>query len=800
MRYYITLLLLGCTALFMNAQSTYKQPPADVKAIMEAPPTPFVSVNSGGTAMALVSYNPNPGIATLAKPFLKLGGLRVDPQLNGRQRITEYNGITVQWLADNRKVVVGLPPSGRLSGLPQWSPDGRKMAFGIDTPNGTELWVAEARTGVAKRLGKGYLNDVLGTPMSWMDDSDRLLVRFLIEGRGPAPATSSVPTGPATEETAGKFSQVATYQDLLKNENDERQFEYYATCQPSLVSSSTGKVVPVGAPGLHMSLSWSPDENYLLVTTLRRPFSYRVPYAFFSRKNEVWDSKGQFVYTLAEFPVSDEIPRQGVVTGPRNPTWQALHPARLLWTEALDGGDPKRKAEHRDKLMRLDAPFRTAAEEVTKLRYRFADVDWTAQKDIVLVTEYDRDRRWATTWRMDMNQPAGRDTLFDRSINDDYNDPGRPVYEYNAAGDYVMAQEGDWAFFNADGASQQGEFPRLDKINLKTGAKQTLFRCAPGMYESFRAFTGKDHRQIVLQSESKTQVPNFYVQTLGNNDRKALTDFKDPAPQLTNVDKRLIRYRRPDGTPLSGTLYLPPNRKSGEKLPLFIWAYPLEYSDASTAGQVRGSENKFTFYRNDSPLFFVTQGYAVLMDATMPVIGDPETMNNTFVSQISGAGRAAIDYLDSLNLIDRSRVGVGGHSYGAFMTANLLAHTDDYAFGIARSGAYNRTLTPFGFQGERRNFWEAPEVYLKVSPFTVANKINEPILLIHGEADNNPGTHTIQTERLFQAIKGNGGTARLVLLPHESHGYRARESVQHVVSEMFEWADKYGKNKGQLKP
>ncbi len=764
---------------------------------MEAPPTPFVSVNPGGTAMALVGYNPNPGIGTLAKPFLKLGGLRVDPQLNGRQRITEFNGITVQWLVDNRKLMVGLPASGSLSGAPQWSPDGRKMAFGMDTPNGVELWVADASTGVAKRLGKGYLNDVLGTPITWMHDSDRLLVRFVVEGRGGAPVLSPVPAGPAIEETAGKFSQVATYQDLLKNEDDERLFAYYAACQPSVVSSSTGKVVPIGASGLHINLSWSPDESYLLVTTLRRPFSYRVPYFYFSRKNEVWNAKGQPVYTVAEFPVSDEIPRQGVVTGPRNLVWQALHPARLLWAEALDGGDPKRKADHRDKVMRLDAPFRTAAEEVTKLRYRFSDVDWTAQKDVALLTEYDRDRRWITTWRIDMNQADSRDTLFDRSVNDDYNDPGRPVYEYNASGEYVIAQEGDWAFFNTNGASQQGEFPRLDKINLKTGAKQTLFRCAPGMYESFRAFTGKDRRQMVLQSESKTQVPNFFTQTLGSNDRKALTDFKDPAPQLTNVDKRLVRYRRSDGTPLSGTLYLPPNRKPGEKLPLFIWAYPLEYSDAATAGQVRGSDNTFTFYRNDSPLFLVTQGYAVLMNATMPVIGDPETMNNTFVSQISGAGRSAIDYLDSLGLIDRSRVGVGGHSYGAFMTANLLAHTDDYAFGIARSGAYNRTLTPFGFQGERRNFWEAPELYMKVSPFAVANKINEPILLIHGEADNNPGTHTMQTERLFQAIKGTGGTARLVLLPHESHGYRAKESVQHVVSEMFEWADKYGKNKGQ---
>jgi dipeptidyl aminopeptidase/acylaminoacyl peptidase len=261
------------------------------------------------------------------------------------------------------------------------------------------------------------------------------------------------------------------------------------------------------------------------------------------------------------------------------------------------------------------------------------------------------------------------------------------------------------------------------------------------------------------------------------------------------MKKELVKYTRADGVALSGTLYLPSGYKARTRLPLIIWAYPLEYSDPGTAGQIRGSPNEFTFFRGVTPLFFITQGYAVLMDATMPVVGDPETMNNTFVEQIVSSAKAAIDKLDSMGVADPQRALVSGHSYGAFMTANLLAHSDLFAAGIARSGAYNRTLTPFGFQSERRSFWEAPDLYMKVSPFTYANKINEPILLIHGEADNNAGTHTIQSERLFQAIKGHGGTARLVLLPHESHGYAARESVLHVLAEMFEWADEYVKNK-----
>lgn len=773
------------------AQSTYKKPPANVVKMVEAPPTPFISVSPEQDAMLLVDYNPNPGIATLARPYLKLAGLRIDPVLNSRQRITEFTAIQVQWLSDNKKVAIALPAGARLAGIPQWAPNGKKIAFPIDTDQGVELWTADTKTGKAARLGTFYINDVLGAAFNWMDDSERLMVRQIPAKRGPMPAAPAVPSGPNIEESVGKKAQVMTYQDLLKSESDERQFEYLGTAQLALVNTVNNKVSPIGPPGLHVGYNWSPDENYLLITTLKRPFSYRVTFGNFARSTDVWDKNGKKVYTVADLGVTDEIPRQGVVTGPREATWQALHPARLVWAEALDGGDPKKKADFRDKIAVLDAPFTAAPRTLTQLKQRYAGMEWTAQKDQAMLSEYDRDRRWIDTWLFNFNQPERRDTMFSLSINDDYNNPGDPVYQRLPNGEYVIAQEGDWMYFQSQGASPEGSFPRLDRIHIKTRQKETLFKSAPGAFEEFISFSGKSYSSIITRHQTKTQAPNFFEQTLGTDRRRALTTFTDPAPEMTGVKKQLVKYTRKDGVPLSGTLYLPADYKEGQKLPLFIWAYPLEYSDASTAGQVRGSDNRFTFYRGDSPLFFVTQGYAVLMDATVPVVGDPETMNNTFVEQITAGGRAAIDYLDSLGVIDRKRVGVGGHSYGAFMTANLLAHSDDYAYGIARSGAYNRTLTPFGFQSERRSFWEAPEIYMNLSPFTHAHKINEPLLIIHGEADNNPGTFTIQSERLFQAIKGNGGTARLVLLPYESHGYRAKESIEHVLAEMFDWAKRF---------
>lgn len=794
----VLLLAVIFLAQFVTAQTNnYRRPPADVAAIVEAKPTPQVSMNPTRDALLLTDYNPNPGIATLAEPFLKLAGLRINPQLNARQRITEFTGCSVQWFQEGKTVKIEMPTQGRLSGIPSWSPDGKRLAFGVDVPDGVQLWIADARTGKSKRLGTFLLNEVLSNAFNWLKDSDRLLVRSIPAGRGPAPSATVVPTGPAIEETYGKVSQVMTFQDLLKNEHDEFLFEYYAKSQLLVVSASSGKTQTLGKPGLFMSASWSPDENYVLVTELRKPFSYRVQYSNFSRKTEIWDKTGKPVRSIAEFPVTDEIPRQGTVEGPRNFTWQPIHGAKLIWAEALDGGDPRRKVEFRDKVMMLNAPFSAEATELLKTRHRFINFEWLAARDAALLTEYDRDRRWFTTWTLNLQNPAAKDTLFDLSVNDDYGSPGDAIMERLPNGDWVIAQDGDWLYFNSEGASDEGQRPRLDKINLKTREKQTLFQSSKNAFEEFIAFAGKDRERIVTRYQSKTEVPNFFLVNLDNRARSPLTDFNDPAPQLTAISKQVVKYNRPDGVPLSGTLYLPADYQPGQKLPLFLWAYPLEYSDKSTAGQVRVTDNNFTFYRNDSPLFFVTQGYAVLMNATIPIVGDPETMNDTFREQAVASGRAAIDYLDSLGIIDRAKVGVGGHSYGAFMTANLLAHSDDYAYGIARSGAYNRTLTPFGFQSERRSYWEAKDVYLNVSPFNFADKIKKPLLIIHGEADNNPGTYTIQSERMYQAIKGTGGTARFVLLPHESHGYRARESVLHVLAEMFDWAGKYG---GPAKP
>jgi len=787
------LIIVFAIAVQTHAQSTYKLPPKEVVDLVNAPATPLVSLSPTKDAIILTDPEPNPTMALLAQPYYRMAGLRINPVLNAIQRLREYKSMTVQYLKDNKKVHIELPSNGKI-GMPSWSDDGKKIAFTVDVAKGVQLWVADAATGKSHQVGTFMLNDIFGG-YDWMNDSHHILVKMIPTNRGPQPQYSLVPKGPVISETSGKQAKVRTFVDLLKSDEDATIFEYLAKSQLAVVDITTGAIKKIGKPAIYDGAQFSPNEAYLIIHLIKRPFSFNVPYDLFAQTFELWNKDGNLIKTLVDKGIMDDIPTMGVTTGPRSITWQRLYPARLLWAEALDGGDPLKKVPFRDKLMRLDQPFTGEAQELLQTQFRYRGCEWLPTKDEVLLSESDRDRNWRTTWKLNLNSPQDKKKILDISDNDDYKNPGRLVMTRNANDEMVILTDGDNVFYNNAGASPKGNYPSLDKVNLKTMEKTVLFKSKENTFEQFISFTNNKLDQILTSYESANEVPNYFLFDLKTSKKTPVTTFTDPQPSIRGMKKQLVTYKRKDGVALSGTLYLPANYKQGERLPLFIWAYPLEYTDASTAGQVRGSANRFTVLRGVSPLFMVTQNYAVLMDATMPVVGDVETMNNTFVEQVVASGRAAIDYLDSLGVIDRKKVVVSGHSYGAFMTANLLAHSNDYAAGVARSGAYNRTLTPFGFQSERRSFWDAPEMYMKVSPFAYADKIKTPLLMIHGQADNNAGTFTIQSERLYDAIKGNGGTARLVLLPLEAHGYSGRESILDVLAEMIEWSNKYARDK-----
>ncbi len=777
------------------AQNEYRLPPEDVVRILDAAPTPVSSVSPAGDRLLLAQYRSMPSIEHMAKPILRLAGVRIEPNSNARQVTTFYVELTILNLKDRSSQRLKLPEAANVTSF-RWSFDGTRIALTRQADHGIELWVADPDTGQVRVVTTGRLNATLGAGYQWMPDNRSLFCLLVPENRGPVPSPPVVPAGPDAQETSGRFSPVRTYQDLLTSKYDEDLFEYYMTAQPALVDLEGRRTIRVGKPGIYASASPSPGGEYLLIERLRRPYSRSVPYRLFSRAVEVWDGTGRLMHTVADLPVSDEVPIQGVATGPRSVRWRPLRESSLYWVEALDDGDPRKDVPHRDRIMAAVAPFQTAPVEVMRIEERYSGVSWLESDGRALVSEYDRDRRWRTTRLVDFDQPVETRVVFDRSVQDRYNDPGSPVTSTTARGEELLLQDGEWIYLAGRGATAEGDRPLLQRFHLGTLEKEILFRSGQSVYESFVDFVDGPQNRIITRYESKSEPPNYYLRDLSADSREALTSFSDPAPELTGIRKQLVKYTREDGVPLSGTLYLPPGHTEGRRLPLVVWAYPLEYNDARTAGQVRGSPNRFIRMRGASHLFFLTQGYAVLDGAQMPVVGDPETVNDTFVRQIVMSAKAAIEKMDEMGVADPDRVGVGGHSYGAFMTANLLAHSDLFRAGIARSGAYNRTLTPFGFQSERRTLWQAPDLYFKVSPFMHADKINEPMLMIHGEMDNNSGTFPIQSQRLFHALKGHGATARLVMLPHESHGYRARESVLHALAEMFDWFDLYVKNGG----
>lgn len=790
----LSLIIIFLAAIAL-AQEPYKLPPKEIADIVTAPPPPRAEMNPTGERVLLAEYEAMPSIAYMSEPLLRIAGMRITPNNSSRQQTTFYTGLTIKSIKDGSMTQISLPENAKLS-LPRWSFDGQLLAFLRYMDNGVELWIAEAMTGKARALTGPIINATLSSGFAWLPGNRHLLAQTITEDRGNPPEKPSVPAGPNIQETSGKVSKVWTYQDLLQNHHDEDLFDYYTTSQIIEIDVLSGQARKIGSPGIYLSPDPSPSGAFLLVHKIKRPYSFSVPYYSFTHTLETWDRDGNLVHVFADLPLADEVPIRGVPKGPRSVEWRPLKPATLVWVEALDEGDPEKKVPHRDKLMTLSAPFKDEPREILKIEHRYSGLSWLQPAGRAFLTESDWKIRWRTTYLIDVDNPSlAPKKLFDLSTQDRYNDPGSPVSTRTASGEVLLLQDKDWIYLSGSGASPKGDLPFLDTLNLKTMEKKRLFQSADLTYERFIDFPRESRKQIITSYESKTEPPNYYLYDLKKKKRTAITDFKDPAPQLTGMKKQLLKYERQDGIPLSGTLYLPPDYKEGERLPLIVWAYPREYSDPKTAGQVRGSPHRFTFFRGTSQLFFVTQGYAVLDGAEMPVVGDPKTMNDTFVEQIVSSAKASIDRLDSMGIIDPSRVGVGGHSYGAFMTANLLAYCDLFAAGIARSGAYNRTLTPFGFQSERRTLWQAPEIYFKVSPFMHADKINEPILLIHGEADNNSGTFPIQSQRLYHALKGHGATARLVMLPNESHGYSAKESVLHVLAEMIEWADRYVKKK-----
>ena len=792
-------LLLTTTATAQTPGTPYHRAPDAIAKALETPPTPGVAVSPDHTTLAILGRENLPSIANLSKPILRLGGYRIDPTTNGQAevRVQWLNALSFKTVASGRTVAVALPAGLRFAS-PDWSPDGSHIAFYAQETDGLSLWIA-TRDGVARKIAS-RLNGTFGTPFEWTPDSKALIAYTVPADRGAAPAASTTPAGPVVQESAGRTSAARTYEDLLADAHDEAVFDHYFTGQLTRIGLD-GAVTPIGAPGLITDFSVSPDGRYLLTERLKRPYSYLLPASYFPTEIAVATIDGQPVKTLVDRPLADDLPVDfdATVKGPRDAEWRSDAPATLVWAEALDGGNPRAKIAFHDKVMMQAAPFTADPVELAMTPARYATTMWGDDGFAMIV---DREWRSRTEHRLAVApaKPGQTRPLLTRNYQDQYGDPGRPMLEANAAGKPVMrfTPAHDGVYVTGDGATKAGAYPFLGIMPIAGGEAKRLWTAKAPYYEPVVALLDDRAQRILTRRESAKLAPNYMIRSVKGGSATPVTAFADPAPVFAGVTQRTITYNRADGLPLSASLYTPAgyDAKRDGPLPTLLWAYPAEFTDAKVAGQTVDQGNRFVRPRGISHLFLLTQGYAILDNPAMPIIGEGGAeANDTYVKQLQADAQAAVDAVVKLGVGDKGRMAVGGHSYGAFMTANLLAHTDLFRAGIARSGAYNRTLTPFGFQAEQRTYWQATPTYTEMSPFTYADRIKAPILLIHGGADDNSGTFPIQSERMYAALKGNGATVRYVVLPNEPHGYRALESTEETLWQMTDWLDRYVKPK-----
>lgn len=780
---------------------TYQKPPKEILELADFERAPSVSMDTKKEYMLLSYRNTYKSLDDLNQEEMRLGGLRINPITNISSTVTYINNLKIRKVKDKNEIQVkGLPENAKITNV-SWAPNEKVIAFTNTTANGVELWTIDVATAQAKKTTSDNLNANLGNPYSWMKDSQQLLIRVIPSNKPKLiDEKKDLPKGPIVSESEGKVSQNRTYQDLLKNKTDEANFEALVTSELKTVDLN-GSMKNFKTAGMYAGETFSPDGNYLMITTIEKPFSYIVPLSRFPQKTTIYDSNGKQIKVVNEVPLSEIMPKgfSSTRTGKRSMGWRADQPATLHFVEALDGGDQANKVEFRDELFLWEAPFNQAPKSLMKIPQRYGGIMWgNANTAIVMDSWYDT--RNTKAYLINPSNPAIAPKIIeDRNSQDVYSDPGNFEMKKNEFGRYVIAIENNKGYLIGAGHTKEGQFPFIDEFDFGTLKTKRLYTSnMKDKKEDLLSIEDLKKGDVLVMIQSKNEYPNYYYRNLKSKKLTPITSFKNPFESLKNVHKEVITYQRKDGVTLSGTLYLPAGydrTKKDKKLPLLIWAYPREYKDKNSAGQSTQNPNEFTFPYYGSFVYWVTRGYAVLDDAAFPIIGEGTSEpNDTFIEQLVNNAEAAINAVDKLGYINKSKVGVGGHSYGAFMTANLLTHSNLFACGIARSGAYNRTLTPFGFQSEQRNYWDVPQIYNGMSPFMNAEKMKTPMLLTHGEADNNPGTFTLQTERYFQALKGLGAPVRMVILPKESHSYVAKENILHLLWEQDQFLEKHLKN------
>lgn len=794
---FLSLLFISIFSMAQESAS-YKLPPKEIADLLLAKPTPAVSIDHLGEWMLIMERESYPTVEELGQPELRVAGLRLNPNNYSPSRQSFINNLNLKHIADGKEYAISGIPAGALISNTEWSPSEKKISFTNTTGTKVDLYVIDIAKKAAVKINKTALVTTIGPVSQWVDDNT-IIYTAATKPAAMLPKKPITPVGPSIQENIGKAAPSRTYQDLIKSVYDETVFAFMTTAQ--LIKNTNGTETKLSSPAIYASFTVSPDNKYILTETIQKPYSYLVTAYSFASTMAIMDMSGKVVKTLAKLPSGETTPSgyDNVLPSPRSFAWRADEPSTITWCEPQDSGLMKKNMEFHDAVYALKAPFTSNPAVLVKTKMRFRNIVW-GNEHFAWVNEGLTGKQLQKASKLDPATGA-METLFERNTTDAYNNPGMPVMKRNAFGTSVinLLDNNKILMNNPVGSSPEGDLPFLAAFDLASKTSQIIWRAKQGSYESVTAVLDANTLKLITRKESQTKVPNYYIKNLnaGGADQQ-ITGFSNPYPSMVGVTKEKLKYKRADGVDLTGDLYLPKgyDRAKDGPLPVLIWAYPREYNNAADAAQVRGSKDRFTTISWGSPIFYVMRGYAVLDNAEMPIVAASKESkpNDTFIEQLKLNAEAAIGALSSLGVGDPKRVAVGGHSYGAFMTAHLLSHTNLFKAGLARSGAYNRTLTPFGFQAEERTYWESPDLYYKMSPFSYANKIKTPILLVHGEADDNPGTFPINSERLYNAIKGHGGTVRLVYLPYEAHGYRGKENLLHLLWEQSEWLDRFVKN------
>ena len=775
-RVFLLLLAALAASTSTNAQQiAFQRPPKVFEELALATQTPRPVFNDDCSAIMLLYGNGTVPIADIPTNDLCLATVRIDPNRYCRMIEKGYYKASLKPIPNGEEIEICNLPEGSTIIHAAWYPTGDKVLIFNREKDGVYLYSASLENGSATRISNRRINTTARKFIEWTSDTE-FITACVVEGRQ-APERGT-PIGPVVQESLGKKTRKRTVQGLLRDDFDMQALKFYFTSQLVHFTSSGEK--EIGKPALYRTINISPNREFLMIYRVVEPYSCEAKFMSLKSVVTIEDLEGNIVKTVKQ--------RSKL-------SWRSDRPATLIWCVNAKKDNPDYKAT----IYEQDAPFTEDRRIVVRTTKPFEKIYW-CNDNLALVVEKEKNKVVISSFK-----PGDSDlhTIVSYNSKNIYDHlPGEPIMVRNHYGRKVLwtNEEGNEVMFIGEGYTPDGQIPNLTLYKLDGGGSKVIWKSKAPYFEKIIAAKDPTARIFITSRESFEEPTNFYLSNLKKRSRVAITDLPEPYPALKGITRQLLTYKRADGLELKSFVWLPAgyNAKRDGKLPILIWAYPRGYKSAEEAARP-----KYSLYTHpkipttgSSALFWLTQGYCVMESMAMPLIPmeGHKKANDTFVEQLTMNAEAAIKALSEAGYGDPNRVAIGGHSYGAFMTANLLTHTKLFKAGIARSGAYNRSLTPYGFQDENRDYWSAMELYHEMSPFDHANKLSGALLLVHGNADQNSGTHTIQSERYFQALRGHKKYIRYVELPEDGHTYQIRENILHYLYEANLWLDKYVKN------